>query len=264
MAARRGRSQARRNTGNGNGLPGWAWLVLGLLLGIGAILAAPKLLKSDGDGFFRPRPNPDAQPVGGAVAEDEEAIAQDDGDTAGPATGASAAKEPEFDFYTLLPGEEVAMTDAQLAATAREEATRQQRQQREQQTREAAEQAGVDAATAAANGTLPPPIATEVPATASRGTATATTATTPTAAASTSGEARYILQAGAFGASGDAEQLKARIALIGLGARVESASINGKTMYRVRMGPYGTASELAEAKAKLGSNGLPAMAIKAR
>ncbi len=263
MAARRGRSQARRNTGNGNGLPGWAWLVLGLLLGIGAILAAPKLLKSDGDGFFRPRPNPDAQPVGGASVQDEESIAQEDGNTASPADSAGAAKEPEFDFYTLLPGEEVAMTDAQLAATAREEATRQQRQQnaqREQQTREAAEQAGIAAATAAANGTLPPAIATEVPTSASRGTATTAT----TATASNAGEARYILQAGAFGASGDAEQLKARIALIGLGARVESASINGKTMYRVRMGPYGTASELAEAKAKLGSNGLPAMAIKAK
>lgn len=262
MAARRGRSQARRNTGNGNGLPGWAWLVLGLLLGIGAILAAPRLLKSDGDGFFRPRPNPDAQPVGGAVAEDEEAIAQEDGNPAPPADSAGAPKEPEFDFYTLLPGEEVAMTDAQLAATAREEATRQERQQRaqtEQQTRDAAEQAGVAAAIAAANGTLPPPIATDVPTTASRGTAAATTAT-----AGKPGEARYILQAGAFGASGDAEELKARIALIGLGARVESASINGKTMYRVRMGPYGTASELAEAKAKLGSNGLPAMAIRAK
>ena len=28
MAARRGKSQARRNSGNTGGLPGWAWLVL--------------------------------------------------------------------------------------------------------------------------------------------------------------------------------------------------------------------------------------------
>ena len=75
---------------------------------------------------------------------------------------------------------------------------------------------------------------------------------------------RYILQAGSFSASGDAEALKARIALLGLGARVESAEIGGKTVYRVRMGPYGTASELAEAKQKLGSGGLPAMPIKAQ
>src|SRR3546814_9360748 len=67
--------------------------------------------------------------------------------------------------------------------------------------------------------------------------------------------ARYILQAGAFGASGDAEAVKARIALLGLNARVESAVIKGKTVYRVRLGPYGTATELASAKAKLANGG---------
>ena len=82
--------------------------------------------------------------------------------------------------------------------------------------------------------------------------------------ASADSGARYILQAGAFGASGDAEATKAKIAMLGLSARVESAQINGKTVYRVRMGPYGTASELAEAKQKLASGGLPAMAVKAQ
>ena len=76
--------------------------------------------------------------------------------------------------------------------------------------------------------------------------------------------AHYLLQAGAFQASGDAEAVKAKIALLGLTARVESAQIADKTVFRVRMGPYGSASELADAKRRLGSGGLPAMAIKAR
>lgn len=74
--------------------------------------------------------------------------------------------------------------------------------------------------------------------------------------------ARYLLQAGAYGASGDAEAVKAKIALLGLNARVESAQIAGKTVYRVRLGPYGSAAELAEAKAKLADGGLPAIAVK--
>ena len=72
MAARRGRSQARRNTGSGSGsLPGWAWMVLGIVLTVGVILAAPRFLKGNGeDGFFRPRANPDAQPVGSDAADE--------------------------------------------------------------------------------------------------------------------------------------------------------------------------------------------------
>ena len=70
--------------------------------------------------------------------------------------------------------------------------------------------------------------------------------------------------AGAFQASGDAEAVKAKIAMLGLSARGESAQIADKTVYRGRMGPYGSASELADAKRRLSGGGLPAMAIKAR
>ena len=135
------------------------------------------------------------------------------------------------------------MSDAELAATAREEAAR---------------KASAAPAPTAAQPDTPAQAATPT---------TTTTNTTPPASPATpiaSNDTPYILQAGAFGASGDAEAVKARIALLGLGARVESASINGKTVFRVRMGPYGTASELAEAKRKLANGGLPALAIKAK
>lgn len=256
MAARRGRSQARRNTGNGGGsLPGWAWLVLGVVLTIGVILVAPKFMKSEGgDGFFRPRPNPDAQPVATDADEDGEGVVAGDADA--PAAAKPAGdEEPDYDFYDLLPGEEVALTDAQLAAAAREE---QARAQREQQ-RQAREQAGTTPASS------PQPLP-EAPVAGAASTAPATTTTAPPAATASSGgnDTPYILQAGAFGGSGDAEAVKAKIALLGLNARVEAAQIGGKTVYRVRMGPYGTASELAAAKGKLASGGLPALAIKAK
>ncbi len=246
MAARRGKSQARRN--QNNGIPGWAWLIAGLLLGIVVLLATPRFLKSDAaDGFFRPKPNPDAQPADSGIAEDDDVIVPDNADDAGSASADEAKpKETTFDFYTLLPGEEVAMSDAELAASERAEAAR-AAAQRTQEQREQTAQAPVQATQA--------PPATAEP--------TATPAT-PVASAPASDDARYILQAGAFGASGDAEAVKAKIALLGLSARVESAQISGKTVYRVRMGPYGSAGELAEAKRKLGSGGLPAMAIKAK
>lgn len=273
MAARHGKSQARRNQGNGGRLPGWAWGVIGLLLGVALIVAAPKLLKSDGDGFFRPQPNPDAQPAPVAIGEDDVVAPDGDAtprDTAKPAgkPADDASKSPEYDFYTLLPGKEVLLTDAELAATERAE-TQRAAQQKQAQAAAAVQVVGTGNA-AATTPPLPqpvdagsepaarPPAATQV--------ATATPSTRPTSAtpAPADDNTRYLLQAGAFQASGQAEELKARIALLGLSARVESASIGGKTVYRVRMGPYGTASDLAEAKRKLARGGLPGMAIRVK
>ncbi|KAF1687018.1 sporulation protein [Pseudoxanthomonas broegbernensis] len=247
MAARRGRSQARRN-GNG-GRPAWIWLVAGLAIGAVVFLAVPGLFKGgSGDGFVRfgPRANPDAQP---APIADSEAIAET------PAADAPAPAVPQYDFYTVLPGNEVRMSDAELAASAREEQAR----------REQAEARRARDALEGRTGTAPAPADAGTGTAAAVQAGAAAVAATPsaTAAASTDG-ARYILQAGAFGASGDAEQVKARIALLGLSARVESGQADGRAVYRVRMGPYGTASELAEAKRKLADGGLQAMAIRAQ
>jgi cell division protein FtsN len=251
VAARRGKSQARRNSGNG-GLPGWAWMVLGIVLTIVVVLFAPKLLRSDGDGFFRPQPNPDARPA--PASGNDEVVVEDSGDD----TPAAAVEEPDYDFYTLLPGKEVPISDAELAATERVEAERLAARQR------AAEQAAADAADRA----LPQPVLVEpapapAPETRDSEPTAAPVAGRATAAGAGDGR-RFLLQAGAFQASGQAEELKARIALLGLSARVESARIGGNTVYRVRMGPYGTASDLADAKRKLESGGLPAMAIEVK
>jgi len=250
VAAKRGKSQARRNSGNSSGMPGWAWLVLGVVLTVAVVLAAPKFMKSGGgDGFFRPKPNPDAKPAA-ASASDDDSIAPEDDRAQAPAVTAAKPKPTQYDFYTMLPGDEVQMSDAELAATEREEAARKAKSPSPAAATPPAVASAADAddaAAAIASSTdvahASPPDATPV-----HGPA----------------DAPYLLQAGAFGASGDAEATKAKVALLGLGARVESASIDGKTVYRVRMGPYATASELAEAKRKLAAGGLPAMAIKVK
>jgi cell division protein FtsN len=248
VAAKRGKSQARRNTGNSAGLPGWAWLLLGVVLTVAIVLLAPKFMKSNGsDGFFRPKPNPDATPA--VASGDEDGIDGDARDTADAATAAKPKAKPQYDFYKMLPGDEVQMSDAELAATEREEAAR------KAAASTAADRSAADADPDALEDNDASPTASQAGADAAAPTA-ASTKPLP--------DAPYILQAGAFGASGDAEAIKAKVALLGLGARVESATINGKTVYRVRMGPYATASELAEAKRKLADGGLPAMAIRAK
>lgn len=290
MAARRGKSQARRNSNQGT--PGWVWLVAGVAIAAVVFLAAPNLFKNEGDGFLRvgPQPDPNAQP---APVSDAETDVGNELPKPGAAKPAEAAKPAatQYDFYTLLPGKEVEMSDAELAASARAEDQR--RAKAEAQRAQAALEgrplppapaptstAATTSAAPVSTAPLPAPVA-ERPAatTASAATPAQTAAATPaapkpaaaaattpaaTAAEPAASNVRYILQAGAFGASGDAEATKAKLAMIGLAARVESAQINGKTVYRVRMGPYGSAGELAEAKQKLDGTGLQAMAIKAQ
>lgn len=257
MAGKRNtKSQARRNSGgDSTAIPGGIWMLVGLGLGIALFLFLPKFLDGKGaDSFFRPKPNAEAQPPAIDATSDKTPIAQDGGDDAA-ATVTPPEKTQEYDFYTLLSGEETALSDSELAARARaEEAAR--------------KQAAADAADAA--DPKPPAVDDKTPPPAIDAPPVADTKTPPpkqdssTETPATRDDSRYLLQAGAFQASGDAEALKAKIAFLGLSARVESAQIKGQTVYRVRMGPYGSATELAEAKKKLAGGGLPAMAVKAK
>lgn len=100
--ARRAKKQARRN--GGGGLPGWAWLLLGL--GGGAVIAAIVLLRGGwgGEGGLLPRPDPQARaPV--TATEPEPEVAPE-------------PRRPKFEFYDVLREREVRIPDAELNAPA--------------------------------------------------------------------------------------------------------------------------------------------------
>jgi cell division protein FtsN len=74
---------------------------------------------------------------------------------------------------------------------------------------------------------------------------------------------RFWLQAGAFANAADAENLKARLALSGWEATLQSVTQPDKSVrYRVRLGPYDNADELNRMKAELGNRGFDASVIK--
>jgi cell division protein FtsN len=132
------------------------------------------------------------------------------------------APKKNYEFYSVLPEMEVVIPDTELSAKARAE---QQRQQAAAQN-------------PAAAGTPPPE-----PAVAATG-------------------ARYVLQAGSYPDPKAAEELKAKLALSGFVARVQSVNVNGKTWHRVRVGPYSSASDVEAAKAGLSEAGVAAIALK--
>ena len=74
----------------------------------------------------------------------------------------------------------------------------------------------------------------------------------------------YALQAGAFKSQDDADNMKARLALVGYEARILTAEVNGQTLYRVRVGPYTGLDDMNKARGKLAESGIEAAVIRQR
>ena len=139
---------------------------------------------------------------------------------------AGAIEKPRFDFYKILPGAEEPKVQQKAAE------------------RPAPDKATVDRAA-------------EKPV-----ERTVARAEEPPARAQPSSD-RFWLQAGSFTAESDAENLRARLALAGWEAAVQTASVPDKGVrYRVRLGPYDNADELNRIKGELGKRGFDVAVIK--
>jgi cell division protein FtsN len=129
--------------------------------------------------------------------------------------------KPTYDFYTVLPEKEV-----ELPGESAQAAT-------------------------------PPSAAANPTNAATAGSATVAPTATPSAAASAA-QSGLQLQAGAFSNASDAEALRARLALVGQTARIETVQTNGRTLHRVRLGPYADAAARDAAQNALAEAGVTA------
>jgi cell division protein FtsN len=233
MATRKGKGrQAVRN--NSGGFPGWGYAVIGIL--IGAVLM---LVMMRGSLLTSMKPTvPQANPQATAQRGSDPGVLE-------PASGESAPKKPQFDFYSVLSEKEVRIPDAVISAQARAE---QQQKQLAAQQQAAAQQAAVPAPNAAPN---VPQVAKE--------NVEAAPASAVQAPATGNG---YLLQVGAFPNAADAETLKAKLAMQGFVANVQSVKIGGQAYNRVRLGPFRSATELESTKQRLASAGINAIALK--
>jgi cell division protein FtsN len=208
----------------GNEKQSWpAWVWLGIGVLLGLTLSALVLIK-DWAPMLRRKNVPQPNPEATAPKEPEQAVADEAGRKPPP-------PKKTFDFYSVLPEMEVVIPDAELSAKARAE---QQRQQQAMAQAQAGNAAGP------------------------------TSAPTAPAAPPASGESgtRYVLLAGSYAEAKAADEAKAKLALLGIVAKVQSITINGKTWNRVIVGPYSNASETETAKSTLADNGVKAIPMK--
>jgi len=229
MATRKGKGrQAVRN--NGGGFPAWAGVLIGVLIGalVVVVLMRHSMVPMAPKG---PQPNPEATAQPGS----DEGLQ--------PTTSTTTPKKPQYDFYSVLSEKEVRIPDSEISAQAKAE----QQQQAAQQTK----------STPATTQQLPPnaPQAVTQNIRAAPASAVAAPAASPTASG-------YLLQVGAFPSAADAETLKAKLALQGFVANVQSVNVGGQTYHRVRLGPFHSATDLESTKQRLSAAGIPAIALK--
>lgn len=96
-------------------------------------------------------------------------------------------------------------------------------------------------------------------------TTTAQKESSKTAASQSAAKESYLLQAGAFSTTEDADKLRAKLAMLGMEATIQTATVPDKgVMHRVRLGPYKNADEMNKALAALKQNGIDATPIRAQ
>lgn len=205
-----------------NGFPGWGYAVIGLVAG--AILMAV-MMRGSLLTSLRKADGPQANPQATAERGSAPGVLE--------STGDNAPKKPQFDFYSVLSEKEVRIPDAEISAQAKAE-------QQQAATPAPATTPASTPGVAVQNVTAAPAEAVE-PASGGNG---------------------YLLQVGAFPDPATAEAQKAKLALQGFVANVQTVNVGGQTYHRVRLGPFRSATELESTKQKLAAAGIPAIALK--
>ncbi len=80
-----------------------------------------------------------------------------------------------------------------------------------------------------------------------------------------SGAEALYLQAGAFQSPADADNLKARLALMGVEASVQPVTVPEKgVMHRVRIGPYRGPEDMGKVRSQLAQNGIQTTVVRVK
>ncbi|WP_239649983.1 SPOR domain-containing protein [Methylocucumis oryzae] len=67
-------------------------------------------------------------------------------------------------------------------------------------------------------------------------------------------ESRYLLQAGSFKTAKEAEQQRAKLALMGIESKMEKAKVGETYWYRVKLGPFEKIASVNDIQARLKKN----------
>ena len=248
------RAAPKTTTPSGNstpqgGLP--SWLLVGFGVSVGAVIAS---------GLFMWQPWRPVQPK-----TEPTATVQTTPDT----PNANKAGEPKFDFYDLLPNQEVTTTQAPPPATTTpapknkvdaakiETKTDKPKDKNLDQDRIAVEKAKQEQENAKAKAEA------EKQQTLAKQKAEAEKAKKALEGEKAKDTVRYTLQAGSFKNKADADRRRATAALSGLPVKVQKVTVKeGEEWYRVVVGPFTGKENAKDARQTLQGEGIDSLMIK--
>ncbi|BCG27430.1 cell division protein [Pseudomonas tohonis] len=207
-------------------VPGWVWLVMGLVIG-GFVVMLMKLEPGRDD--IR-RTKPEQQAANGKPTPRPQTGGQPQTQTT------PEPAKPKYDFYTLLPESEVIVPPDALPKDPPPTPPTQP------VTPEEAAKIDAARAEAALAGQVPPP-----PPTVAKAPVT-----------------QFFLQAGSFRKKDDADRVRAQIILLGQNVQVESGTVREETWYRVLVGPFASREQLAGAQKQLAGSGFGNLLLQQR
>lgn len=221
-------------------LPGWVWGLVGLAGGlvVALIVALQGQNSAPAPGIASQPPMQAPPPVSSYAPPQQPATP--------PPSTRPEAQRPQFEFYTLLPELEVVIPETAPARPAPPPAAPPTTPPPAGQT--APTQTAPSSNTAAVR----PPRETAAPATPA--------APTPPAAAAS--RERFMLQAGSFRQHQEAERLRARLALLGVEAKIQQVTVNSDTWHRVHIGPFNSRSEVDRVRERLSNNQVQTMLLR--
>jgi len=228
--------------------PRWNWLAIGMLVGailmwLGTLapdepaetpLVEPPLVESP-TVAENPKPGKTPPPPAQAPSPAKPAAPAPPsiaGEGAAPLEAAATASKPQFEFYTVLPEQEVVVGQPGRETKPATAATTLPALHASQVTT-APPEATVPLGPAAAQRPATPQTASTTPAVTKP--PAAPPPPSPTAAAAATPGNRFMLQMGSFRNQADADKMRAQAALAGVVADVQRVTLeNGEVLYRVR------------------------------
>ncbi len=186
---------------NGKGSPLFVGLLIGLLFGVAISVALIIYIKSSGSPF---NDNSKSLSKGDTVDSKSNNTDIEKPTTVKKTDKPEAVGKPRFDFYTILPGSETAVSEQEIKKNELQ----------------------ADAAKI---------------------------------------KDSYYLQVGAFQTEQEADNMKAKLALLGIESLIQTANVPDKGIWhRVRVGPFSDVSQIDKAKTDLSQNGFKADLIKVK